>query len=170
MKRLTLIRHAKSSWKDDSLADHERPLSKRGERDAPLMGERMRARGARPSLIVSSPAVRARQTAQIIADCLGYPREFLHYASALYLASPHTLLATAAGQDDRHADVVLIAHNPGLLELARQLLPDWRHDNLPTTGIVAVDFDTQRWAEITSTPAHGVFYDYPKNPEPVLPD
>lgn len=170
MKRLTLIRHAKSSWKDESLADHDRPLSKRGQRDAPRMGERLRARGARPSLIVSSPAVRAKQTAQIIADCLGYPREFLQYASALYLASPGTLLAAAAAQNDQHTDVFLVAHNPGLLELTRQLLPGWSYDNLPTAGVVAVDFDTDHWAEIVTTPARSVFYDYPKNPEPVLPD
>jgi phosphohistidine phosphatase len=169
MKRLTLIRHAKSSWKDETLADHERPLSKRGERDAPRMGKRLKARGARPTLIVSSPAERAKRTAQIIADCLGYPSEFLEYEPALYLASPETLLGTAAAQDDRHADIVLVAHNPGLLELTRRLLPGWPHGNLPTTGIVAVEFDTDRWDEIQSTPARCVFYDYPKNPEAARP-
>ena len=73
MKRLTILRHAKSSWKDTSLRDRDRPLNKRGERDAPKMGKRIDAAGIRPSLIVSSPAVRAWTTAKIIADEIGYP-------------------------------------------------------------------------------------------------
>lgn len=170
MKRLTLIRHAKSSWEDETLADHERPLGKRGERDAPRMGERLRARHARPSLIVSSTALRAKQTAEIIADALEYPRELIDYAPALYMASPDTILGLAAAQDDGHSDVALVAHNPGLLELTRSLLPDWPHDNLPTAGVVAVEFATDQWAGITSTPARRVFYDYPKNPEPAAPE
>lgn len=169
MKRLTLIRHAKSSWKDEHISDHERPLSRRGERDAPRMGERLSARGASPSLILSSTAERAQRTAQIIADCLGLPRERVEYAPALYLASPDTLLAAAAAQDDRHTEIMLVAHNPGLLELTRRLLSDWPHDNLPTTGVVAIEFAADRWAGITSTAARCVFYDYPKNPEPVPP-
>lgn len=169
MKRLTLIRHAKSSWKDEALADHERPLAARGERDAPRMGERLRARHARPSLIISSTALRAKQTAQSVADALEYPHELIDYAPALYMASPDTILGLAAAQDDRHSDVMLVAHNPGLLELAGKLLPDWPHDNLPTAGIVAVEFATDQWAGITSTPARRLFYDYPKNPEPAAP-
>lgn len=170
MKRLTLIRHAKSSWSEESLPDRERPLSKRGEHDAPRMGERLRARGARPSLILSSPAARAKRTAQIIADCLGYPREFLQYAEPLYHASPATLLGAAAAQDDRHADVVIVAHNPGLLDLTRRLLRDWPHGNLPTAGVVAIDFEADSWAAIDAAPVRCAFYDYPKNPEPLLPD
>lgn len=167
MKRLTLIRHAKSSWNDETLADHERPLAGRGERDAPHMAERLRMRGVQPSLIIASPARRAQQTARIIADGVGYPPERIDYAPALYMASPDTILSLAAAQEDRHADVALVAHNPGLLELTRQLLPDWTHDNLPTTGIVALEFATDQWAGITSTAARCVFYDYPKNPAPV---
>ncbi|MDH3806604.1 MAG: histidine phosphatase family protein, partial [Gammaproteobacteria bacterium] len=65
MKTLTLVRHAKSSWKDSGLSDRERPLNKRGERDAPVMGKRAAAAGLRPSQIISSPAVRAWTTAKI---------------------------------------------------------------------------------------------------------
>ena len=86
--RLTLLRHAKSSWEDDRLDDSDRPLNERGERDAPLMGRRLRARGARPTLILTSPAVRARRTAQIVAREIGYPAEFLQREEELYLASP----------------------------------------------------------------------------------
>ena len=77
MKLLTIVRHAKSSWKDTSLRDRDRPLNKRGKRDAPEMGRRIAAAGIRPSLIVSSPATRAWTTAKVIANEIGYPREFL---------------------------------------------------------------------------------------------
>ena len=99
MKTLTLVRHAKSSWKDTSLADRDRPLNKRGKRDAPEMGRRLTAAGVRPSLIVSSPAVRAWTTAKIIANEIGYPREFLQRDSALYLASVNGILDVIASQD-----------------------------------------------------------------------
>ena len=77
MKILTIVRHAKSSWDDTSLRDHERPLNKRGHRDAPEMGRRIAEHGIRPSLIVSSPAVRAWSTAKAVASALSYPYEFL---------------------------------------------------------------------------------------------
>ena len=87
-KRLTLVRHAKSSWDDASAADHDRTLNGRGERDAPMMGQRLLERGARPSLILTSTAKRARKTARLIAKQLGYPIEFIQGESELYLASP----------------------------------------------------------------------------------
>ena len=87
MKILTLIRHAKSSWKDSNLSDRQRPLNKRGERDAPVMGKRIAEHGIRPSLIICSPAARARSTAKIIAREISYPIEFLQREDGLYLAS-----------------------------------------------------------------------------------
>ena len=73
MKSLTIVRHAKSSWKNRGLSDRERPLNKRGERDAPIMGRRVATAGIRPSQIISSPAVRAWTTARVFAKELGYP-------------------------------------------------------------------------------------------------
>ena len=73
MKELILVRHAKSSWKDASVYDHERPLNKRGKRDAPEMGARLKLRGCEPDLIVSSSAVRALETARTVAGEIGYP-------------------------------------------------------------------------------------------------
>ena len=86
MKRLTLLRHAKSSWKDPLLDDFDRPLNQRGERDAPVMGRRLQARGARPSMILTSPAKRALRTARLIAQAINYPAEFLQREAELYLA------------------------------------------------------------------------------------
>lgn len=165
MKRLTLFRHAKSSWSESSLADHERVLSARGERDAPTMGERLAARKFRPSLIISSSAVRARRTAKLVAAALNYPDEFLQIEKELYLATARKILELVCAQADNFGDLLLIGHNPGLTELVNQLLPALNMDNLPTSGIVAMDFKTTEWSQISEIDAELVFYDYPKNPD-----
>jgi phosphohistidine phosphatase len=168
LKRLTLLRHAKSSWRDQGLPDSERPLSSRGERDAPAMGLRLKAHKARPSLILTSHAKRAKSTAKIIARVLGYPDEFLQVERSLYLAGPEQILAVVAAQDDRFEDVMVVGHNPGMTELANRLLPDLSLDNLPTSGVVAIDSDAERWREIGTAARRLAFYDYPKNPQPVF--
>jgi len=170
MKRLTLLRHAKSSWTETSLADHERVLSARGERDAPKTGQRMMARKVRPSLIISSSAVRARQTAKIVAEALKYPAEFLQFERELYLAAAEKLLELICSQEDNFANLLIIGHNPGLTALVNQLLPALDMSNLPTSGFVTMDFNTKQWSEITAVNAEFVFYDYPKSPELLLID
>ena len=92
MKTLTIVRHAKSSWDDETLGDRERPLNERGERDAPMMGRRIAAAGIRPSLIIASPAVRTWSTARAVAEELNYPLEFLQRENELYLASLRDIL------------------------------------------------------------------------------
>ena len=89
MKTLTICRHAKSSWVTADIDDHDRPLNKRGERDAPIMGDLIKAAGIRPSLIISSTALRAWRTARIIAKQISYPIEFLQRESTLYLSLIH---------------------------------------------------------------------------------
>ena len=169
MKRLMLVRHAKSSWSDARLADIDRPLSERGERDAPRMGERLRVRKARPSLILSSPAKRAKATAKVIARSIGYPEEFLQYERRVYSADYRTLLDIIAEQDDACSELMLVAHNPSLTVLANQLAPELDVDNVPTTGIVAIDFDVDHWADLAAVPGRVVYFDYPKNKETPVP-
>ena len=168
MKRLTLLRHAKSSWTEPSLADHDRVLSERGERDAPKMGKRMAARKVRPSLIIASSAARARATAKFIAEALKYPAEFLQVEKELYLATPDQILELVCSQEDNFSDLLLIGHNPGITDLANRLLPSIGLNNLPTSGVVALDFDTKKWSELAEVSAKLGFYDYPKNPELLL--
>ena len=163
MKRLTLLRHAKSSWKNVGLDDSARPLSKRGEHDAPLIGERLRARGGGPSLIVTSHAKRAVATAEIVARCLDYPREALCIEPALYLASPATVLAVAGAQDDRYESLMIVGHNPGLTELANRLLPSLKLENLPTAGVVMIELAADSWRMLSGASATLAYYDYPKN-------
>jgi phosphohistidine phosphatase len=162
MRTLTLVRHAKSSWKDNSLADRERPLNKRGKKDAPEMGRRIAAAGIRPSLIVSSPAVRAWTTAKIIADEIGYPREFLQRDKALYLASVNGILDVIAGQDDGFNNLMLVGHNPGFTEFANYLVPGLT-GNVPTAGVVSVELDTDDWNLYDRPDATLLLYDFPKN-------
>jgi len=166
MKRLLLCRHAKSSWAEHGQQDDQRPLSARGERDAPRMGQRLAEHGTHPDLLVTSPAVRARQTAKLLADALGYPRAQIRLEPALYLADPATLLAVVADQDDGAACLLVVAHNPGLTDLANHLLPDLALDNLATGGVVAISFEADRWAALATAPRQLLYYDYPKNPAP----
>ena len=168
MKRLSLLRHAKSSWNDSNLKDRDRPLNKRGKRDAPYMGGRLLARQLRPSLIISSPAVRAVTTARCIADALGYPFEFVQREANLYLAAPRIILEVIAAQEDTFNDLLLVGHNPGLTDIINELLPEFSLDNLPTAGIVCVDSEADSWAAIASSKVELGFYDYPKNPETLV--
>jgi phosphohistidine phosphatase len=147
MKRVTLLRHAKARSDDASLQDRERPLNERGERDAPMMGRRLRAAGARPSLVVSSPALRALQTARLVAEQIGYPQEFIQREADLYLATPKEILQVLARQDNAFNDILVCGHNPGLLELANQLT-DAGMMNLPTCGLVVIEADITEWERL----------------------
>lgn len=160
-KRLTLLRHAKASSDDPALADRDRPLNKRGQHDAPMMGQRLRAAGARPSLIITSPAVRALHTARLVAREISYPLEFLQREADLYLASPEQILGVIARQDNSFNDLMLCGHNPGLTELT-QLLTGKDIGNIPTCGIVVIEADLSEWSALARRRADLVSFDYPK--------
>jgi phosphohistidine phosphatase len=164
MKRLYLLRHAKSSWDDDSLSDVERPLNKRGLRDAPMMGKRFRARGFLPDHIVSSGAVRAEATARAVARELGYPSGDIGREDALYLAGPATLLEIVRQADDALVSLMLVGHNPGMTDFANTLT-DVRIDNLPTCALFCVDFGVGRWREVQPGAGVLVSFDTPKQPQ-----
>ena len=161
MKILTLVRHAKSSWKDTTLTDRQRPLNSRGERDAPEMGRRIADHGIRPSLILSSPAVRAWTTAKSIAAAMGYPAEFLQREETLYLASLDDLLDIVTAQDNGFNSLMIVGHNPGLTEFANFLVPGLT-DNLPTAGVVSVQIDREDWSLYGQPETEPIVHDYPK--------
>ena len=164
MKRLTLLRHAKSSWDDPGQPDFERPLNARGLHDAPRMGQRLRRAGARPSLILTSPAVRALETAKIVAAEIGYPREFLQREQSLYLADPETILETVSLQDNAFNDVMVVGHNPGLHELAERI-GTLSLTNLPTCAVMVIDIPVRDWEALLPAPrGETVHYDWPRNP------
>jgi len=161
MKILTLVRHAKSSWKDTGLRDRDRPLNKRGQRDAPIMGKRLHEHGIRPSLIVSSPANRAWTTAKIIAGELSYPLEFLQRDDNLYLASVDHILDVIVAQDERFNSLMIVGHNPGFTDFANFLSPGLTH-NLPTAGIVSVSIAQDHWNLYERPQTELLVHDWPK--------
>lgn len=165
MRALYLMRHAKSSWKDPRLVDHERPLNKRGKKDAPEMGRRLRARGAVLDVIVTSDARRAVDTAIAMADGLGLLRKAIRTNAKLYHAAPDQVLEVVRQLDDNWPQVLLVGHNPGLTELVNRLYPD-PIANVPTAGIVVLGFDTQSWRQIDRDRLAVSSFDFPKNTSP----
>lgn len=161
MKRLTLIRHAKSSWGDATLSDFERPLNKRGRRTAPDMGERLAARGFRPDLLLSSPANRAFATARIIAEKIDYPETDIEAEERLYGASTREILGIVQALDDALEHVVIFGHNPGFTDAAGRL-SGVMIDNVPTAGVVDVRFEVASWREVAPGRGELIEFDYPK--------
>lgn len=146
MKTLLLLRHAKSSWKDEGLADHDRPLNKRGKKAAPLMGQLLRREGLLPDLVLSSTAVRARRTAEEALAAAAYegPLELL---DELYLASPGTLLDVAARVPAESVGrLLLVAHNPGMEDLVGIL--SGRTGPFPTAALAAFDIEIESWRDL----------------------
>jgi phosphohistidine phosphatase len=157
------VRHAKSSWKDPTLDDFDRPLKKRGKRDAPRMGERLAARGVRPDRIVSSPARRARDTAAAVAAELGWDEGAIELDERIYGASVIALLEIVRDLDDDDAHVMLVGHNPGLTDLANVLTGE-EIENVPTAGVVDVTFTAESWRDVAPGGGALVDFDYPKRP------
>ena len=146
MKTLFLVRHAKSSRNDLSLPDRDRPLDERGKQDAPKMGKRLARRHAKLDLLVSSPAVRALTTAQLIAEEVGYERRGIVVDDRLYASSPDALLAVIRGLDRKLDRVMLFGHNPEFTDLAHRLSSDIV--DMPTCAVAEFDFDTKEWSDV----------------------
>lgn len=161
MLRLILLRHGKSSWDDPALDDFARPLAPRGLRNVPEMGRRLARRGQPPDLIITSTAVRAFSTARAMAREIGYREDRIIEAPDVYLASPRRMLAILRETQDSARTVMLVGHNPGLTELAN-MLDDVRLDNMPTAGMLCVEFDAPGWAAIDPAQARFAWFDYPK--------
>ncbi|MEM9830826.1 MAG: histidine phosphatase family protein [Bacteroidota bacterium] len=163
IKTLYLVRHAKSSWKDTALADYDRPLNKRGKRDAPEMGKRLASKNIQPDLIFSSPAKRAKRTARAIAAEIGYDETQIQWKKELYHATNETLLEQIRNILNQHQSLMLVGHNPGLTDLQNYLCRE-AIENIVTTGIVCIKFEVAHWKDINSGQLQ--WYDYPKKRKP----
>ncbi len=146
MKTLFLVRHAKSSRDDPSLPDRQRPLDDRGRHDASKMGKRLTDRGVEPDLLVSSPALRALTTAQLIADEIGYKRKDIVVDERIYASSPDNLLAVICILDNGLDCVMLVGHNPEFTNLAHRLSNTII--DMPTCAVVEFRFDVIAWADV----------------------
>ncbi len=143
-KVLLLLRHAKSSWSEAEQPDHDRPLSERGERDAPRVGRLLRDTDRLPDAILSSTAVRARRTAEIVADLSGYGGRVETYAE-LYLASPETYVRTLRTLDEERR-VLVVGHNPGLEQLATLLTGTPL--TMPTAALAEIQLAIASWSDL----------------------
>lgn len=161
MKTLVLIRHAKSSWKNPVLSDVERPLNKRGKKDAPLMAKRLKKTGYKPDLMISSPAQRALKTAKIFTQEINYSKSKIITDNIIYEGSLYQILQLIKNIDDSKNCVFLYGHNPDLTSLANYL-SDYKVTNIPTCGVFCVDFEIDSWRQISETSGIFKFFDFPK--------
>ncbi len=142
MKQLMLLRHAKSSWKDSSLDDIDRPLNKRGKKDAPRMGELIASEGWEPDLIISSPARRAVMTAELVGENCGYSRDIL-IEDSLYFSGMEAYIRVIQKQSDYIDRIMLVGHNPDIEELYGELSGDYIH--YPTCCLSIMEFELEGW-------------------------
>lgn len=145
MKTLFILRHAKSSWSDPGLSDFDRPLNERGSRAAPFMGKLMRENSFNPDVILSSPALRAKETAIAVKTSGEFPAP-LHFEPRIYEASPDDLREVVAELDDAHNSAMLVGHNPGLEGFIGFLTGGI--EPMPTAALAVIGLDAGKWAEI----------------------
>jgi len=160
MKTLYLIRHAKAHPPASGLPDHDRTLNERGRRDAPEMGRRLAQRGVKPDLVITSTAIRARVTAQLLAAELAVAPEQIREDSRIYASSAGKLLYIVQELDDRARCVMLVGHNPEMSELAQHFAAGLAE--LPTAAVARFDFDVKTWSEVGAARAVDAALDYPK--------
>ncbi len=147
MKTLLLLRHAKSSWKDHKLTDIERPLSKRGQRTAPLLGALLQEEELIPQLILSSSAARARQTAELVAAGAGFAGD-IQYLNSLYQAEPATYMGALSVTPDEFERVMVVGHNPGLEGLLQIL--SRQIEALPAASVAFISLPIRSWKDLNA--------------------
>ena len=160
MKTLYIIRHAKSGWSQPDTRDFERPLSKRGKKDLNTIGSYLALRGICPDVILSSCALRAQQTADILAKKINFDGE-KHYLEALYLSSLEDLREIIMIQENGVDTMFIVGHNPQLHELVNSFI-DEHINKLPTLGVVAINFDISSWSDIENVKGKLNFFIFPK--------
>lgn len=162
MKDLLIIRHAKSSWAQEGLEDHERPLNGRGDKAASQIGRRLARRGLVPERLVVSSAVRAQHTAGLLATAMGLDADAIVTDPRAYVADAEDWLDIIQELPDELQRVGIVGHNPALHELAAHLV-DLRVGKFPTAAVVHASFEVDRWREVARGTGTCVDFDYPKS-------
>jgi len=160
MKKLYIIRHAKSDWSDTTLEDFDRGLNKRGKKSIPIMAKALNDRKIMPDIILSSSAKRAKLTAKGLAKELGYDGKIL-FEKTLYFCDPKQWIARIRHINPKYKRVFIIGHNPELTELANILI-DESIENIPTLGIVGLEINSKGWEKFEKEPIKKTFFIYPK--------
>jgi phosphohistidine phosphatase len=161
MKRLIIVRHAKSSWDDPTQDDFNRPLNKRGKRDAPRMGKHLKEKDFAIDLFLSSPAKRALTTCKKIAEVVNFPEAKIKTDQSLYHADEDEILQVVRSVPDSATIAVLFGHNPGLTDFVNRLL-NAHIVNIPTCGMVSCLLDVTSWKETRWGQGKLEFFDQPK--------
>jgi phosphohistidine phosphatase len=145
MKNLLILRHAKSSWSNPALADIDRPLNKRGKQDAPRIGDLLRAEDLVPELIISSPALRARKTANAVSEYSGYVGK-IEIQREFYPGDPDSFIEAFYAIPEQIERILIVAHNPGLEELLYVLTGE--SVRMPTSALAQVSLPVDRWVDL----------------------
>ena len=159
MKKLIIIRHSKSSWKDLSLGDFHRPLNRRGKSDGPIMANFLSRKINKICFLHSSSSVRTFETSKFFIDRIKFDK--IKYDDSLYHSSSFSILNVIRNYSDNLSSVAIIAHNPGLTNLINELTNIYI-DNLPTTGIAEIDFNCLKWNDISSKNSNLIEIKFPK--------
>ena len=161
MKTVYIVRHAKSSWKDTGLTDEQRPLLEKGKKRTKKIIDFLHEKKITVDCIISSHAVRALQTAKILAYALHYPDDRIRIDPHVYSSDGERLFDQFYDISEEYDSVMIIGHNPALTDFVNHFL-DPRIDNLPTSGVVSISFHTDRWEEIPTSKFRVNFIIYPK--------
>lgn len=162
MKKLYLIRHAKSDWSGFGESDFERGLNARGKKDAAKISKKLFGERPIPELIVSSTALRAKLTAEIFAEGLKLNKNEILFFDQLYHAPAEVIFHTIASIADKYNHIALVCHNPGITDFANQLVPGVHLDNMPTTGVFAVEANAESWKDFEHSEKKFLFFERPK--------
>jgi phosphohistidine phosphatase len=161
MKTLYIVRHAKSSWDDLTLSDHDRPLMQKGIVKTDKITQFLIQNIKCPDLLLSSTAVRAKATADMIAEAFHYPLDKISTSRALYHADADEVFDELKDISNEIESVMIFGHNPGLTYFANQFLRP-TIENLPTSGVVSIKYITDTWDEIDQAKFHVNFVMFPK--------
>lgn len=161
MKTLLVIRHAKSSWDVATINDFERSLNERGKRDVPVMAQRLLDKKIAIDAFVSSPAKRAKKTAELFCNAYNKNKEDIILISTLYHSTPEIFFDVVEMLDENYKTVAIFSHNPGITEFVNELADDVIINNMPTCRIFAIQINITKWKDFSKAKKELLFFDYP---------
>jgi len=161
MKLVTLVRHAKSSWDNANLSDFERPLNARGRRDAEFMSKLLPKQLPNPDIIYCSKAQRAVETLQYFLESYNFPKDKVNFDYGLYENGIRYIIKLIQNLPETAQNVLILGHNPDITAFSNAFSGSY-FDNIPTCGIIGIEFDIEKWADFSHLMGKIKFYEYPK--------